>query len=234
MIIDGTECWLLTGAPSARGRQELDHALEVLRVKLGSPAIPTRPRPCGLVGVRDDLVGQRVALANQLRCLLEQFWPWSGGDLRRRRLADRARVPRPLSDPQSRARLARSAWPRSWRGTRTAVVVPSPSCSSVSVPPRAGPPASSRPSAYGRSSLPSSTPPTHTPTVNRHVAVPQGTRLCRDLLAEIGDDRARFVSGDPRCRGRRRACDPRARGVRSDPASRASSPFASSTGRPRE
>lgn len=29
----------------------------------------------GLVRVRDDLVGQRVALGNQLRCLLEQFWP---------------------------------------------------------------------------------------------------------------------------------------------------------------
>lgn len=29
----------------------------------------------GLVRLRDDLVGQRVALANQLRSLLEQFWP---------------------------------------------------------------------------------------------------------------------------------------------------------------
>ena len=29
----------------------------------------------GLVRVRDDLVAQRVALGNQLRCLLEQFWP---------------------------------------------------------------------------------------------------------------------------------------------------------------
>jgi transposase len=29
----------------------------------------------GLVRVRDDLIAQRVALANQLRCLLEQFWP---------------------------------------------------------------------------------------------------------------------------------------------------------------
>jgi len=29
----------------------------------------------GLVRVRDDLVAQRVALANQLRSLLEQFWP---------------------------------------------------------------------------------------------------------------------------------------------------------------
>jgi transposase len=29
----------------------------------------------GLVRVRDDLVGQRVGAANQLRCLLEQFWP---------------------------------------------------------------------------------------------------------------------------------------------------------------
>jgi len=29
----------------------------------------------GLVRVREDLVNQRVALANQLRCMLEQFWP---------------------------------------------------------------------------------------------------------------------------------------------------------------
>ena len=29
----------------------------------------------GLVRLRDDLVGQRVALANRLRALLEQFWP---------------------------------------------------------------------------------------------------------------------------------------------------------------
>jgi len=29
----------------------------------------------GLVRLRDDLVGQRIAAANQLRCLLEQFWP---------------------------------------------------------------------------------------------------------------------------------------------------------------
>lgn len=29
----------------------------------------------GMVRVREDLVGQRVATANQLRCLLEQFWP---------------------------------------------------------------------------------------------------------------------------------------------------------------
>jgi transposase len=33
----------------------------------------------GLVRVRDDLVAQRVALANQLRCLLEQFWPGAAG-----------------------------------------------------------------------------------------------------------------------------------------------------------
>jgi transposase len=29
----------------------------------------------GLVRVRDDLVAQRVALGNQLRCLLDEFWP---------------------------------------------------------------------------------------------------------------------------------------------------------------
>jgi transposase len=39
----------------------------------------------GLVRVRDDLVRQRVATANQLRCLLDQFWP--GAEIRRRRLA---------------------------------------------------------------------------------------------------------------------------------------------------
>jgi len=33
----------------------------------------------GLVRVRDDLVGQRVHVANQLRCLLEQFWPGAVG-----------------------------------------------------------------------------------------------------------------------------------------------------------
>jgi transposase len=32
----------------------------------------------GLVRVRDDLVGQRVGAANQLRGLLEQFWPGAG------------------------------------------------------------------------------------------------------------------------------------------------------------
>lgn len=33
----------------------------------------------GLVRVREDLVAQRVATANQLRCLLEQFWPGAVG-----------------------------------------------------------------------------------------------------------------------------------------------------------
>lgn len=33
----------------------------------------------GLVRVRDNLVEQRVAAANQLRCLLEQFWPGATG-----------------------------------------------------------------------------------------------------------------------------------------------------------
>jgi transposase len=32
----------------------------------------------GLTRLRDDLVGQRVALANQLRCLLDEFWPGAG------------------------------------------------------------------------------------------------------------------------------------------------------------
>lgn len=32
----------------------------------------------GLTRLRDDLVGQRVAMANQLRCFLDEFWPGAG------------------------------------------------------------------------------------------------------------------------------------------------------------
>ena len=62
---------------------------------LRPPADDTRALRA-LVRGRDDLVAQRVALANQLRALLERFWPGGGCDLRRRRLAHRARLPRPL------------------------------------------------------------------------------------------------------------------------------------------
>ena len=127
-----------------RSWAQLDHALEVPEgeAQIAPPSDETK----ALRGrVRDDLVGQRVALANQLGCLLEQFWPLGGGDF--------ADVDSPIGlefldrypTRSRRARLARSAWPRSWRGTRTAVVAPSPSCSSISAPPRAAPPASSRP-----------------------------------------------------------------------------------------
>jgi hypothetical protein len=67
----------------------------------------------------------------------------------------------------------------------------------------AAPPARPRPRALVAvlrplvAQIASSTRSTLTPTVDRHVAVPQRTLLCRDLLAEIGDDRAPFVSGDP-------------------------------------
>src|SRR3954464_1049319 len=90
-----------------------------------------------LVRARDDLVTQRVALANQLRSLLEGFWPGAaaifapidspipfparsflaggGGDLPRHRQPDRARLRRPLPDPGERGPPRREA-PRQLHG----------------------------------------------------------------------------------------------------------------------
>jgi transposase len=59
----------------------------------------------GLVRGRDDLVGTRVALAHQLSALLASFWPRCRPHLQRSRQPDRARLPRALSDARSAARL---------------------------------------------------------------------------------------------------------------------------------
>ena len=45
------------------------------RFRVLTPASDETKALRGLVRLRDDLVGQRVALANQLRCLLDEFWP---------------------------------------------------------------------------------------------------------------------------------------------------------------
>lgn len=72
-----------------------------------------------LVRSRDDLVAERVALANQLRALLDSFWPGAGAifsDIDSPIALDfLARYPTP-----TRARSSvRSAWLGSWRATAT-------------------------------------------------------------------------------------------------------------------
>jgi transposase len=62
-----------------------------------------------LTRAREDLVQQRVALANQLRSQLESFWPGAGPPLLRRRLADLARLPGALPEPAGCARPGRAA-----------------------------------------------------------------------------------------------------------------------------
>jgi transposase len=62
-----------------------------------------------LTRAREDLVQQRVALANQLRSQLESFWPGAGPPLLRRRLADLARLPGALPEPRRRPRAGREA-----------------------------------------------------------------------------------------------------------------------------
>ena len=61
-----------------------------------------------LTRARDDLVGHRVALANQLRAQLDSFWG-RRPDLRRSRLAHRARVSRALPQPRGRPWTGREA-----------------------------------------------------------------------------------------------------------------------------
>jgi hypothetical protein len=81
-----------------------------------------------LVRGRDDLIAQRVALANQLRSLLEGFWPGA--------TAIFAAIDSPIAldfigrypTPDRPAVSARSASPASWFSTLTAGVVRPQSC----------------------------------------------------------------------------------------------------------
>ena len=58
---------------------------------------------------REDLVGARTALVNQLRAELERFWPGPLGLFSDLHSRDLARVPRALSQPGGRARARRGA-----------------------------------------------------------------------------------------------------------------------------
>ena len=62
-----------------------------------------------LTRAREDLVGARTALVNQLRAELERFWPGPLGLFTQPAQPDLARVPRALPQPRRRARSGRAA-----------------------------------------------------------------------------------------------------------------------------
>ena len=190
-----------------------------------------------LVRTREDLVAARVALANQLRAQLDAFWPGATADLRRRRQPDRARVPGALPQPRRRPRPRPQAPARaSSPATPTAAADPSSSCSSGcaprpspasanSKPTPAAPPSSASSPRCARSSNRSASSPARSPAPSaRHPDGPIFLRFFRDpksvicaagLLAEIGDNRARYPTRDTPRRRRRPA--PVAKRVRQTP-----------------
>ena len=62
-----------------------------------------------LTRAREDLVANRVALANQLRAELERYLAGRGGHLQRHRQPDQPRVHQALPEPEGRARAGRAA-----------------------------------------------------------------------------------------------------------------------------
>lgn len=169
----------------------------------------------GLVRVRDDLVGQRVHAANQLRCLLEQFWAGAVGlfaDIDSPialEFLDRYPTPqaaRGLGEKRMAAFLAR----HSYGGRRSAVELVDRL--------RAAPPSVAgeleaeakgecvralvavlRPLVAQLATLSAAIEHAVDVHPDGKIVTPlfRSGRICAaQLLAELGDDRARFVSGD--------------------------------------
>ena len=171
-----------------------------------------------LARTREDLVAAarraRQPAARPARRLLAR----RRADLRRRRQPDRARVPGALPQPRRRPRPGRpSAWPGSWPATATAADAPPPSCSSGCAAPRTaalgelehearraavlGLVAALRPIVEQISQLTSQI----AGAIRTHPDGPIFLSLFRDpksvitaagLLAEIGDNRARYPTDD--------------------------------------
>jgi hypothetical protein len=79
-----------------------------------------------LVRTRDDLVADRVALANRLRSLLEGFWPGASSPTSPRRSRwHSCNAIQPLTAPCA---WAKSAWRSSSPGTAIAAAAPQPNC----------------------------------------------------------------------------------------------------------
>ena len=159
----------------------------------------------------------RVALANQLRAQLERFWPGADPHLRRHRQPDRAGVPGALPQPQRRARrsatkrlagfLARQRYcgrrpPASCsrgcgaaRGSRSANSRPTP----AAPPSRASSPHCARSSSRSPSSPARSAARSAAPRRRRLTALfrdPKSVVCAAGLLAEIGDNRARYPTSE--------------------------------------
>ena len=100
---------------------------------------------------REDLVGTRVALANELRAQLGCFWPaprtCSARSTARSRWRSSSSIPRPWRPVVS----VSSAWRGSLRATATAAARPRASCSGACATPRRDAPGRSRPAHAGRS-----------------------------------------------------------------------------------
>lgn len=169
----------------------------------------------GLVRVRDDLVAQRVGIANQLRSLLEQFWPGAAeifADIDSPialEFLDRYPTPQSasaLGEKRMAAFMARHAY----CGRRTAAEL----LERLRAAPRstAGELEAEAKGECVRA-LVAILRPLVTQLATLHAAIehavdahPDGKiftslfrsgRICAaQLLAELGDDRARFVSGD--------------------------------------
>ena len=169
----------------------------------------------GLVRVRDDLVAQRVALANQLRCLLDQFWPGAAAIF--------ADVDSPIAldfldcypTPASAAKLAEKRMAafigrHAYSGRRTAAELverlrgaPKAVASNVETAAKGGCVralvAVLRPLVAQIATLTTAVEHAVEAHPDGNVVIPlfRSGRVCAaQLVAEIGDDRGRFVSAD--------------------------------------
>ncbi len=169
----------------------------------------------GFVRVRDDLVAQRVALANQLRCLLEQFWPGAAtlfADVESPIALDFLdRYPTPsaatgLGEKRMAAFLARHAYP----GRRSAAelverlrAAPKPVAGEAEADAKGecvrALVAVLRPLVAQIAALTSAVEHAVETHPDARIVTPlfRSGRVCAaQLLAELGDDRGRFVSAD--------------------------------------
>ena len=171
-----------------------------------------------LTRTREDLVHARVALSSQLRAELERFWPGPIGLFQQARQPDLARVPGALPEPSRRARPRRSSacgvprppallrWSEARRAARQAQARARGTRRRRGARPRAGRSCSRWSRRSSRWSTRSSSSPSRsrprcasTPTVQIFLSLfrdPRSVVTAAELLAEIGDCRARYPTRD--------------------------------------
>ncbi len=170
-----------------------------------------------LVRGRDDLVATRVQLANQLRSLLESFWPGAAAvfaDIDSPiALAFVQRYPTPASAARcGEKRMAAFCAQHRYCGRRS----PAATCSNACVPRRSAMPTNSKPmpsapscaalvaeldspgrADHANSPRASSTRWPSRPTASIIMSLPRAGHVCAaQILAELGDVRERFASDE--------------------------------------